>query len=71
MAFRGYYVCPYARQFDCAINFWRLSRGGGVLENSRGNTWGIYTPNALVASRKLLPVLIEVAGVKFPFIVLM
>ena len=44
--------------------------GGGVLDNSRGNTRGICTPNALVASKKLLPVLIEVVGVKFPFIVL-
>ena len=41
-----------------------------MLDNIRGNTGGICTPNALVASRKLLPVLIEVVGVKFPFIVL-
>ena len=45
--------------------------GGGVLDNIRGNTGGICAPNALVASRKLLPVLIEVVGVKFPFVVLM
>ena len=45
--------------------------GGGVLDNIRGNTGGICAPNALVASRKLLPVLIEVVGVTFPFIVLM
>ena len=44
--------------------------GGGVLDNSRGNTGGICTPNALVASRKLLPVLIEVIGVKLSAIVL-
>ena len=44
-----------------------LPRGGGVLDNIRG----ICAPNALVASRKLLPVLTEVVGVKFPFVVLM
>ena len=41
-----------------------------MLGNIRGNTGGICTPNALVASRKLLPVLIEVVGAKFPFVVL-
>ena len=46
-------------------------KGGGVLDNIRGNTGGMCTPNALVASRKLLPVLIEVVGVKFPFVVLL
>ena len=45
--------------------------GGGVLDSSRENTGGICIPNALVASSKLLPVLIEVVGVKFPFIVLL
>ena len=45
--------------------------GGGVLDNTRGNTGGIRTPYALVASRKLLPVLIDAVGVKFPFVVLM
>ena len=53
-------------------NFFRGSpEGGGVLDHIRGNTGGICAPNALVASRKLLPVLIEVVGVKFPFVVLM
>ena len=42
-----------------------------MLENTRGNIMGICTPNALVTSRKLPPVLIEVVGVKFPFVVLM
>ena len=41
-----------------------------MLDNIRGNTGGMCTPNALVASRKLLPILIEVVGVKFPFVVL-
>ena len=45
--------------------------GGGVLDNIRGNTGGICAPKALVASRKLLPVLIEVVGVKFSLVVLM
>ena len=44
--------------------------GGGVLDNIRGNTGGIFTPSALVASKKLHLVLIEVVGVKFPLIVL-
>ena len=42
-----------------------------MLDNIRGNTGGICAPKALVASRKLLSVLIEVVGVKFPFVVLM
>ena len=41
-----------------------------MLDNIRGNTGGICTLNALVASRKEPPVLIEVVGVKFPFVVL-
>ena len=45
--------------------------GGGVLDNIRGNIGDTCTPNALVASSKLLPVLMEVVGVKFPFVVLM
>ena len=51
--------------------FWGSPEGDGVLENIRGDTGGICAPNALVASRKLLPVLIEVVGVKFPFVVLL
>ena len=50
--------------------FWGSPEGGGVLDNIRDNTGGICAPKALVASRKLLPVLIEVAGIKFSFIVL-
>ena len=42
-----------------------------MLNNTRDNTGGIFASKALVASRKLLPVLVEVAGVKFSFVVLM
>ena len=42
-----------------------------MLDTIRGNAGGICAPNALVASRKLLSVLIKVVGVKFPFVVLM
>ena len=52
------------------IVFLGSPEGGGVLDNIRGNTGGICAPKALVASRKLLSVLMEVAGTKFPFVVL-
>ena len=47
-----------------------LEFSGGVLDNSRGNAGGTCRSKALAVSSKLLPVLIEVVGAKFPFIVL-
>ena len=50
-------ISVFIRPFDGS------PEGGGVLGNIRGNAGRICTPSALVASSKLLPVLIEVIGV--------